>query len=583
MLDERLQNEWIVAGQPVENVDWIVAGGDPWKLTPARLMAWQKLRMEFGGDSKLDGGMVWVFDFGREVLGHVELVVDAEPGQIVDVGYDEWQQPSGMIDLYRTNPFVHTVDRYVLRGGVQKITGLNPRGGHIVQVVMYPSAGAGKKATLNSLKVIETRTLKAARGTFSDGNPVDEAIWKASLATVIGSAEDVYSDSPWRERGAYIGDFTVNQLLQGLIDEDLRIARRCLQLFAQSQLDNGQFACVAPSYHQTPHEDFSLIWVLGLWEHWGMTGDHAFVEDMWPHLLRLWDSSVWLEGATGLWGADGMRLFIDWGVRLEDRQGSANGVLNALRIFALEKSESLARELDHVDEAEAFRKEALRVREAFATSLWIAAEGRYAACIDNEGTLSTSSAAHSNLLAWNLEIGSPKQVSSVQKYLFEFLEGNHELGLGEGGFSGHVELYFFRYLLSAMAERGHGERALRLIRQHWGPLVADRFGTLPECFYRFEDRMGSRCHGWSGYPAVWYMNWILGLRQESAGDPNNWILDPLEIEGINKVDGALPHRSGLIRVAWHRQLDGELEVSINSPEGVSVRLVDPTASVVSSV
>ncbi|MDQ8181423.1 family 78 glycoside hydrolase catalytic domain [Pelagicoccus sp. SDUM812005] len=574
-MDEQSQNEWIVAGQPVENADWIAADGDPWKLTPARLMAWQKLKMEFGSDSKEDGGTVLVFDFGREVLGHVELEVDAEPGQIIDVGYDEWQQPNGMIDLYRTNPFVHTVDRYVLRGGLQKITGLNPRGGHVVQVVMYPAAGAEKKPTLNSLNVIETRTLKAAKGMFADGNPTDEAIWRAALATVIGSAEDVYSDSPWRERGAYIGDFTVNQLLQGLIDADLRIARRCLQLFAQSQLENGQFACVAPAHHRTPHEDFSLIWVLGLWEHWAMSGDKSIVEELWPHLLRLWESSVWQAGPTGLWGSEGMKLFIDWGVRLEDRQGVANAVLNALRILALEKSAALALELGHTDEAEAFQGEALKVREAFASALWIAAEGRYAACIESKGTMSTSPAAHSNLLAWSLKIGSASQLESVQSYLFDLLEGNLELGLKEGRFAGHIELYFFRYLLSEMAERGFGERALSLIRTHWGPLVEDGFGTLPECFYRFKDGMGSRCHGWSGYPAVWYTKWVLGLRQEFAGDPDHWILDPLRIEGIDQAEGSLPHRLGLIRVAWTREPDCSLKVEIEAPDGVRVRRTFP--------
>ncbi|MDQ8184650.1 family 78 glycoside hydrolase catalytic domain [Pelagicoccus sp. SDUM812002] len=574
LISEEERCDWVIGGEPRNDAGWVTAEGDPRNITPARLMAWQRLRNVSEGDPESKRGLVWVFDFGREVLGHVEIEIEGGEGQVLDVGFDEWQQPSGLIDLYRTNPFVHTVDRYILRGGgSQKIVGLNPRGGRFVQVVVYPPIQKSS-FQLKAVRIIETRTMRGAEGSFSDGDPIDEAIWSASLNTVIGSAEDVYSDSPWRERGAYIGDFTVNQLVQCLIGSDLRIAKRCLQLFAQAQRDDGQFACVAPAYHRMAHEDFSLIWVLGLWEHWSLTGDTFLVDELWPNLERLWASSVWHENAAGLWGTEGMNLFIDWGVVLEEREGQANAVLNAFRIHALEKSASLARSTGREKQAESFFEEAQRIRAAFSSTLWVESEGRYAACTRKDGTLSSTSSGHANLLAWAFEIGTANQLGRVQEYLFDFLDRNYEKGIAEGRFAGHIELYFFRYLLSALAERGHGERALRLIRQHWGPLVKDGFGTLPECFHRFQVGLGSRCHGWSGYPAVWYTKWVLGLRQEKSGDPDRWVLDPLRVERIEHASGVQPHRLGTIRVEWERKEDGNLEMNIAAPEGVSVRCAE---------
>lgn len=572
LLREEELSHWIVHGDPREDAEWLVCSGDVWSVTPARLMAWQQLDTATEAADDPKQGRVWVFDFGREFVGHVEIEIEGADGQIVDVGFDEWQQPNGFIDLYRTNPFVHTVDRYVIRGGgAQRIIGLNPRGGRYIQMVLYASQGAETIGTLKGVKVIETRTLSGCEGSFENGHSIDEAIWKASVNTVIGSAEDVYSDSPWRERGAYIGDFTVNQLVQCLIDSDQRIARRCLQLFAQAQRDDGQFACVAPAYHRMAHEDFSLIWVLGLWEHWSVTGDASLVEELWPNLQRLWASSIWQEDSTGLWGAEGMNLFIDWGVLLDERKGQANAVLNALRIHTLEKSAALAEVIGRNGQATEFREEAQRVRKQFSAALWIESESRYAACISKEGTLSETSAAHANLLAWVFEIGSAVQVEQVQEYLFDFLEGNFELGVSKGKFAGHIELYFFRYLLSAMSERGHADRALRLIRQHWGPVVEDGFGTLPECFHRFRAGLGSRCHGWSGYPAVWYTNWVLGLRQEKPGDLDSWVLDPVRLAGIDRALGVMPHRHGSIRVEWKRGSDEALDFEVVAPKQVTVK------------
>jgi hypothetical protein len=581
---ERL-GEWLGAdGTPVEREGWRENAGEAAALTPARVMAWQNVDestvrrdrpyAEVAGELGLAArrGSVWVLDFGREVLGHLELEIEGPAGRVVDVGYDEWQQPNGLIDLYRTNPYVNTVERYVLRGGRQVITGLNPRGGRFVQVVVYPETGDDTGAArLLGLAVRETKTLSPGEAAFAAGGDAElAAIWRAGVDTLIGSTEDAYSDSPWRERGTYIGDFTVNQQVQRLVTADLRVARRALRVFAQAQLENGQLPMVAPAFHRKAHEDFSLIWVLGVWEHWAMTGDETVVAEVWPAIERLWKSPAWRPGADGLWAGEGLALFIDWGVVMAERGGQANGVLNAFRILALEKAAALAGVLGKTDRSRELAAEAGRVREAFARVFWREEAGCYAAYVDANGRKAESTAAHANVLAWVLRIGTEERQARVEAWLWRFLAGNFELGNAGGQWAGHIELYFFRFLLAEMAERGLGKRALGLVRRHWGPLVADRFGTLPECFCRFEKSVGSRCHSWSAHASVWLTQWVLGLRQETPGDADRWVLAPALIEGIERAEGVIPHARGLIRVRWERGKDGRLETSVEAPDGVKV-------------
>ncbi len=566
---------WIKDGRPVDRDDWRVVGGGAFEVTPARLMGWlalDEVTLERGkpyGELKgevADSGQLWTFEFAAEFVGHVWIDVEGAPGQVLDIGYDEWQQPDGRIDLYRTNPFVHTVERSLLKGGRQQIIGLNPRGGRFVQVVIHPMGGA--KARLHGIALQETRMLTVGEGHFATNDPLDAAIWQASVATLVASTEEAYSDSPWRERGTYIGDFTVNQQVQRLLTPDGRIPRRGLRVFAQAQLENGQVPAVAPAHHRRPHEDFTLIWLIGIGEFWALTSDLEVVRELWPAMERVWSSSAWRADTDGLWAGEGLNVFIDWGVHPAERGGKANGVLNAFRIAALEHCADLARYLGLKARAGELREEATRIRDAFSKALWLPKQGRYAAHKEADGTLAESTAAHANLLAWAFQIGSTQQLDGVESYLFRLLEGNFALGNEKGQFSGQIELYFFRFLLTALSERGHGERALTLVRQHWGPLLADGFGTLPECFSRVREGTGSRCHSWSGHTASWYTQYVLGLRQEVPGNPDRWILQPLSLKGIDRAEGVLPHARGLIRVQWTRGIDGELIVKSQVPEGV---------------
>ena len=571
--------EWSAAPGSIPPSGWRRVAGDPLTVCPARLTAWDRPRGEIVHElpytalssvSDIGGsGRVWVFKFKGGALGYVTLDLEAPAGTVVDVGFDDWLRPDGLIDLYRSNPFINSVERVILKGGRQQIQLFHARGGIYIQVtVRLPTTGVSHNpARLHGVGLLQTKTIPTVLGDFHASDPALVAIWRAAVETLSASTEDSYTDSPWRERGTYLGDSYVNMLLHPLLHHDLTLARRVVRLFAQTATPDGQLLSAVPSF-LAQAEDFTLIWVLLLHEYWSVSGDTALVEELWPTVRSVLSGKKFEIHSNGLWNADGCRQFIDWGVVTGEREGSANAVLNAFRIGALDRAVELAKVINHVEEGALLQSEALAMREAYSQTLWLGNAGRYAAALTPDGPMWTT-AFHANILAYRFRIGTPAQQERVERYVIERAKLNHGLGLAGGSSAGHAELYFMAYLLPALGEHGHFALAESLIREHMAPLVETGHETLPECFSMVSRRSGTWCHSWSGYAAVYLTRYVLGLHQATNGEADHYVFQPRVSERITGASGSLPHAKGLIKVAWTRTREG-LVFKVDAPEGVNV-------------
>ncbi len=79
----------------------------------------------------------------------------------------------------------------------------------------------------------------------------------------------------------------------------------------------------------------------------------------------------------------------------------------------------------------------------------------------------------------------------------------------------------------------------------------------------------SLCHGWSGGPAAWCINHVLGIRALDAGcktvEVKPFLGDLQWAEGSMALPGG---RS--VKVSVKKKPDGTLETSIDAPEGVRI-------------
>lgn len=552
--------------------DWRIVPNDLASVTPARLTAWDQVEavqavrdvpaMQFSRVSTITAAAaLWNFDFGDEYYGQPVIEVEAPAGSILDVAYDDWRRADGCVNLYHSNPFTDAADRFILSGGRQRIDVLNPRGGIFLQLVLRAPGGAPAKLTVHDVALRRRTTLNERAGHFFSGDALLDWAWDISTRTLQRSTDEAYADCPWRERGSYIGDSLVNFHLHRLITDDLSVTRRTFAAFGQAQRADGQLACCAPSWLIKPHEDFTLIWVLAVRDFWAYTGDTDFAAAQLPVIRRIFASPTWNLDADGLADTTGKRVFIDWGVDVKEREGSANAVVNILRIAALRATAELCSAHDLDDEAARLRGQADQVARALIARIWDDAEGRFRA---SEGAI--TSAVHANILALRFGIGPSAR---ILRYLEPRLRANFHTGTTHGRGSGYAELYFFHYLLPALVAHDRVELAESMIRETYGFLRALGYPTLVECFHRAAEGRGSCCHSWSGSPAIYATEYVLGLRLAEPGNPRAYVLDPVET-GRDHAEGSLPLSDGLLHVRWTRQPDGRLSAHATVPPGVTL-------------
>lgn len=551
---------------------WTLNRANILDATPARWMAWTRpdpsgktgpvaLRDHPLPSTYTASEAIWCFDFGDEYFGQPVLEVEAPAGSILDVGYDDWLRADGCINLYNSNPFTDSADRFILRGGRQRIEVMNPRGGIFMQLILRVPAGMPPAPLSVHMVGIRRRTLiNFCEGRFASGDPLMDWVWRTSTRTLMRSTDETYSDCPWRERSSYIGDGLVNLSLQRLITTDLSVAKRTIGLFAQAALPGGQIPCSVPSCLDRVHEDYTLLWIFAVRDLWAITGEHDLLDRYMPVVDSVLDGDSWKPDSDGLWTAEGLSQFIDWGVLPEERGGDANSVLNILRIAALRQAAEMEDARGNRSAAARRRLEANNLEEALIRVLWDSERGAF-----RPSRKGSTPALHANILALRYGVGDQ---SKLIAYLEPRLRSNFRRGLEHGPFKGFAELYFFYFLLPGLAHAGKIDLALDLIQETYGFIKSLNFPTLPECFHRAREGLGSCCHSWSGAPALFATNYILGLRQKTPGNPDLFILDPLSKSHCG-VSGSLPHRLGTIEIRWVRTADG-IRASASIPEGVHI-------------
>lgn len=551
---------------------WHYLTSDTLPHLPARQVSWDRLGEPLEASTlpltfAANHGQTYsiVLEWSSVYLGRILLEVEAPAGTIIDVSYDERLREDGALDLFRTNPFTDTADRFICRAGYQRIEGIRVRGGHYMQITLRAPEEAEGTITLSRVAVRPATYPLAIEGSFTSSDELFNWIWNTGIATLQANAEDTYTDCPWRERGLYVGDVYVQARVQMAVCRDPRLIRHCILLAAQGQLPDGQLSSVVPAWHLHPHGDYTLILILLVRTYWIWSGDLALVREVWPTIARIWQSSRWSAAASGLWNANDLNLFIDWGVAREARQVNENAVLNAFRYQALVCSAELATALGEHEQATSYTAEAQRLRAIYHQRLWMPQQQLFASGVTETGALSESSLIHSNILALAIGLADSQQAEAMRPFIGEQLRHNREKGLNDPQ-SGYLELYFLLFALEALYRLDEVALAEDVIRDHYALLREHNAWTLWESFASGDQGAGSLCHGWSAAPLTIFSQYILGVRWQTPGDPDKLLIAPCS-ETVNQARGTVPHPRGLITIDWALQND-VLSIHLSLPEGI---------------
>lgn len=567
----------------VDSPSWSRRGVDALPHCPAVQMAWDSLAeplIPHDPDVPLEltNGSPYtaVLDFGTEYLGHVCADLEAPAGALVDFAYDERLREDGALGLFASHPFVESADRFVHPGGRVSLETFHPRGGRYLQITVRPPEDTPDPITIHRVSLRDARCLPDNTGRFSCDDANLNWTWDCGVESMKAGTEDTFCDSPWRERGTYLGDSYVQSLVHLVLTNDRSTPEHALDLFAHGQLDDGQIPCVVPGWLNKPHSDFSLIYILWLRDHWARTGDLGVVRRHLEAAEKVIRSATWeTSEASCLWNATpDNRLFIDWGVDLEIRTLDENGVLNTFRYRALIFLAELYEALGQADQGQVYRSEASGVEQALTARLWNESKQRYASGRRNE-MLSDTGDLHVNILALAFGLGDAEQQAAVADYVIRRMSTNAERAVANDKERDFAELYFLKFVLDGMVRIERFELAEQVIRSHMRPMRERGAWTFWECLHRGIRVQDSLCHSWASAPLEYFTRYVLGVREAEPGDLSRLIIEPC-VHSVHAAEGVFPHPQGPVQVSWERDESGEFCIDAQGPTGVELMIKTPT-------
>lgn len=395
-------------------------------------------------------------------------------------------------------------------------------------------------------------------GGFASSDDALNTIWSTCAWTQRVCSLDAYVDTPWREQAQWWGDARVQAWNTFHLGGDARLLRRGIRQIATQITPDGVTYGHAPTMaHGCILPDFTLIWMLTLWDHYWQTGStEAFVEHQ-PTLLKALDYfESWLDPKTGLLTYDHRYwLFLDWtGLRKD----GCSSVYSLWFLHALDRMAELYGITGDRRRAAALRRRASALRKNLQKL--VARDGLMRDGYTPAGRIDPETSVHAQALALITGLASASQAKTMLvKRLLPEVTGRSKSAI-------RPSAYWITYIYELLIERGHAGEVLADIRDRWNSMAAH--GTTWENFLPAKG-VESFSHAWSAHPLFHLMRILGGVRQVAPA----WAEIVCEPHFIgDRAEVAMPTPQGAIISAWRRSDGGEVTGRLRVPKGVRARL-----------
>jgi len=517
------------------------------------------------------------FDFGREVVGYVDLDVTGPAGAILDLAWAEGLDAAGFLDPSAGG--VRRADRFVLRGGRQRIRTVGRRAlRYLLAVARVGGKGAVRVYRLGVEAVSGDASADLAGAVRTSDRRLAGALDLAGR-TFRACRLDLLEGAPARDAEQSVpAAWLLDQAGRVLLGECGR-GEAALRAFADRQGADGRLYGVAPGGTERTVPDWSLLWIVWLAEHVAWTGRLDLAEDLYPAVERCLEWTAGWRGSTGL--LENPSDEPPWWLLLDHSpflKGGEVTAWQALWVRALRASAALSDWLGREDEAAAARAEADGVARIARDRLFDAEAGRFVDSRLHTRVERQGSPATNYYALWG-GLASDEQAQAV-------LAGLWKDPATETADWGPRENPYVKYFAAeALLERGRSAEAMAMLRDYFGRMKRAGLATVPEVFPlpppdeappsgADTGPYGPRvpwvlCHGTGVYPPALVARWILGVAPDGPG---------FERLRLAPMPAALKHVEGRV---WTPK--GWVEVSIRStrkrrtvratlPEGLAWRL-----------
>lgn len=522
-----------------------------------------------GGESLFSpaaGPASLVLDFGEELVGMLELTVEAEGTTTLElIEGEDLEEALLTKDPFPLEHWYHQPrDILSLPTGAQVARNQGRRAFRFVNLIVH---GPGRLRLRRAQMILEHAPV-AELGSFTCSDALLNDAWQISRRTIRLCMQGFYEDGIKRDGMLWIGDYRVEFLCAHYLFGDAALARRSLEMFAQCRHPNGSLSAVAllagghlyprisylgdlsqPGFlHQWVLDNYCADFVCSVWEYVLHTGDIAFATSLGPVVhgvlgfLAKVDLAVTTSPKTFI--TDNQPDEKDWwGSRSALAYQIAAAFADGAKIADLLGEKSLA---------ESYRQQHLaRLPQAAAAF----GDPARAACRDDFPATATRS-WHAHAAAKLAGAITPAELRAI----YPLLQSDASVRRPMAGF---MEFY----LLQAWLEAGLVREAIDEMRSYYGQMLRSGATTTWEIVDRREPGIDhivaagrSHCHGWSAGPACLLPAKILGVTPTAPGYREVAILPALG--DLAWAKGEIPTPHGIIRVNLTGPATGEITLPV---------------------
>ena len=413
--------------------------------------------------------------------------------------------------------------------------------------------------------VQSTETDPRAAATFHSDNPTLDAVFDLMAHSAAMSAQNVFLDTPTREKGQFLGDAIDISFATMAALGERGLTRQALVEFAHSQSrywPSGALNAVYPNGDgRRDIPDYTEMFPEWVMRYHRLTGDDSLVAQVFPAMRGVADYILAAVDDTGLVhqlpGGNGPYLngIIDWPAPMRyDYAVDGNGsrtVVNALAVGALDAVADAAAITGDVAARDHYRQQAAAITTAMNTRLRDPATGHYSDGLAlSTGLRIDSYAEHSQSFPIAYGIAPEESYADLGAYL-------DDLGMRQGPMT-------LRQLLAALVRTHRTDTIVRLLTDPRGDgpaRVLAEGGTFlweqwtPGCPVAGctgaevnQASSESFSHGWGSAGITGILAGLLGV--DVTGPGTVTITPPAT--GLRQARGTVWTERGQISVRWSR-------------------------------
>lgn len=499
-----------------------------------------------------DGDIELVYDLGEQCCGYYDFELVADEGVEIDIYGIEYITPTGEIQHTEGN---RNGMHYITRKGTNCFTSLKRRSGRYIFITLRNQKTPVK---FEKIQLIESTYPAQSVGSFSCSDENLNKIWKISERTLRLCMEDVFTDCPLYEQTLWVGDARNESLFGYYLFNSQDIAKRCINIIAQSLERFPIVGCQVPSSWKCLLPGWSSLWGISVWEYFFYTGDIEFLRNTWKDVICNLKGAEKFIGKDGLFTAPFWNMF-DWAkVDQEHKTVLHNSMFLIGAIDAALKCADILNDKIHISWLNEFR-------DSLCQSInrcWDPRKKAYPDSIHDDGTVSNSVSKHTSFLSVLYDIVESNNRIYALKNMLHPSDDTVKVG----------SPFAIFYLYEALEKIGKEGSIIESVYKSYLPMLEVGATTVWESFAtgttgngKFPTR--SHCHAWSSAPVYFFNRIILGIRQTEAGC-KAFEVSPMP-NGLSWAKGTVATIYGPINIEW--SIDGKkMDVVINKPACVRV-------------